>query len=325
MMHHAAEQGSELVGRLLAFARRQQLEPAEIDVAALSQAVTQLLAHTLGGLWKLEWSVPNDIWPVFADATQLELALMNLIINARDAMPEGGEIRASARNERACPGNPLGIATGDYVVLCVSDEGEGIPQELLERVTEPFFTTKQMGKGTGLGLSMVYGFASQSGGTIDISSPVGEGTTVEIWLPRAAANQAIGAAEDRAAAHEPAEKPLRILLVDDNDGVRETTAALLEDLGHDVTRAGDGPAMLDLLKAQDAAFDLIITDYAMPLMSGGEAMMQARALKPGIPAIIVSGYADSEAIDKKPADVAILKKPFTATDLRRAIQASAGG
>jgi PAS domain S-box-containing protein len=325
MMRHAAEQGSELVGRLLAFARRQQLEPAEIDVAALSQAVTQLLAHTLGGLWKLEWSVPNDIWPVFADSTQLELALMNLIINARDAMPEGGEIRASARNERACSGNSLGLASGDYVVLCVADDGGGIPHELLERVTEPFFTTKQMGKGTGLGLSMVYGFASQSGGALDIRSAIGKGTKVEIWLPRAAPSIATGGVEDGACAPEPDEKPLRILLVDDNDGVRETTAALLEDFGHEVTRAGDGPSMLELLKAQDAAFDLIITDYAMPLMSGGEAMMQARALKPGIPAIIVSGYADSEAIDKKPADVAILKKPFTATELRRAIQARAGG
>src|SRR5206468_6884358 len=185
MTRRAAEQGSELVRRLLAFARRQQLAPSEIDIGRLSGSVTDLLAHTLGGLVQLEWRSPARIWRAYADSAQLELALMNLIINARDAMPQGGTILVSGRNARAEADNRLGLPAGDYVVLAVADSGAGIPPEILEQVTEPFFTTKDVGKGTGLGLSMVYGFARQSGGAIDISSEVGRGTNVEIWLPRA--------------------------------------------------------------------------------------------------------------------------------------------
>ncbi|HEX8481243.1 MAG TPA: response regulator, partial [Allosphingosinicella sp.] len=164
MTRRAAEQGSELVKRLLAFARRQQLQPDSIDIGRLSATVTDLLAHTLGGLVQLEWRVEDDVWRAFADSTQLELALMNLIINARDAMPQGGSIRVLGRNVDAGSGNPLGLPAGEYVVLAVTDDGSGIPAGILEQVTEPFFTTKAVGKGTGLGLSMVYGFAHQSGG-----------------------------------------------------------------------------------------------------------------------------------------------------------------
>src|SRR4051794_9335864 len=187
LTRRAAEQGSELVGRLLAFARRQQLAPAEIDLDKLSATVTELLAHTLGGLVRLEWRSGERIWQAYADSAQLELALINLIINARDAMPHGGTIEVTARNAEAAPGNPLELPAGDYVVLAVRDSGTGIPDDMLEQVTEPFFTTKDIGKGTGLGLSMVYGFARQSGGAIDILSKVDEGTIVEIWLPGGAA------------------------------------------------------------------------------------------------------------------------------------------
>ena len=168
MTRHAAEQGAELVGRLLAFARRQKLQPGPIDLSRLSASVTELLAPTLGGLVRLEWQSEEGVWPVFADSAQLELALMNLIINARDAMPEGGTVLLTARNAAARPGNAAKLAPGDYVVLAVNDTGSGIAPNLLAQVTEPFFTTKEVGKGTGLGLSMVYGFASQSGGGMRI-------------------------------------------------------------------------------------------------------------------------------------------------------------
>ncbi|HEX8641362.1 MAG TPA: response regulator [Allosphingosinicella sp.] len=321
MTRRAAEQGSELVGRLLAFARRQQLQPGEVEIAALSQTVTDLLAHTLGGLVRLDWKAEEDVWSAFADSTQLELALMNLIINARDAMPSGGTITVSARNATAAADNPLALARGDYVVLAVADSGSGIPAEILEQVTEPFFTTKSVGEGTGLGLSMVYGFASQSGGGLDISSTVGEGTTVEIWLPRAPDRKAgAEAAKTSEPAGEPV-PPLRILLVDDHEAVRETTAGLLSDLGHSVEPAPDGPSMLEKLKQMPSGYDLIITDYAMPLMSGGDMLEQAKAIAPALPAIIISGYADSHSITRS-REVVVLTKPFTMDQMNYAIGAA---
>jgi signal transduction histidine kinase/DNA-binding response OmpR family regulator len=317
MTRRAAEQGSELVRRLLAFARRQQLQPAEIGIAGLRDTVADLLAHTLGGLVQLDWQIPDDAWPAYADSTQLELALVNLIINARDAMPRGGTIEVTARNETAS--GMLGLPAGDYVVIAVSDSGSGIPAELLGQVTEPFFTTKEVGKGTGLGLSMVYGFARQSGGAIDIASALGEGTTVEIWLPRAptGAERVAKAAAERVRI-EPV-RPLSILLVDDHEAVRETTAEMLRDLGHGVETSADGPAMLESLAAAPGAYDLIVTDYAMPLMSGTDMLIQAREIRPDIPGIIISGYAASETVARAPGDVAVLRKPFTLEQMGAAI------
>jgi signal transduction histidine kinase len=319
MTRHAAEQGSVLVGRLLAFARRQQLQPAQIDLRRLSATVTDLLAHTLGGLVKLEWRTDGDLWCAYADETQLELALMNLIINARDAMPDGGSITVSGENRAAEAGNDLGLPPGDYVVLSVDDTGCGIAAEILEQVTEPFFTTKDVGKGTGLGLSMVYGFARQSGGALDIGSELGAGTSVRMWLPRAQPAPAASAAPVADEAAQAPGRALRILLVDDHEAVRETTAALLRDLGHQVEAAADGPAMLRLLEAAPDDYDLIVTDYAMPLLSGGEAMIRAREIRPDLPGLIISGYADADSIARKPANVAVLTKPFGPNDLVRAI------
>jgi CheY-like chemotaxis protein len=318
MTRHAAEQGAELVGRLLAFARRQKLQPGPIDLGRLSASVTELLAPTLGGLVRLEWQSQDGVWPVYADSAQLELALMNLIINARDAMPEGGTVVLASRNAEARAGNMLKLAPGDYVVLTVEDSGSGIAPVLLAQVTEPFFTTKEIGKGTGLGLSMVYGFVSQSGGGMRIDSTVGEGTMVELWLPRAADSPA--AAPPAAAAERLAtSRPLRILLVDDHDAVRETTEAILRDLGHQVETACDGPAMLRKLADAPSACDLIITDYAMPLMSGCEMLKQARGILPAVPAILISGYADDQALADAPAGVTILRKPFTLGQMGEAI------
>jgi len=320
MTRRAAEQGSDLVGRLLAFARRQQLAPACIGIPELSAAVSDLLAHTLGGLVALDWRVGDDLWCAFADQSQLELALMNLIINARDAMPDGGTISVEAANRTIGSGTE-GLAPGDYVVLTVTDTGCGIAPEMLEQVMEPFFTTKEVGKGTGLGLSMVYGFARQSGGAFRIESEVGAGTRAQIWLPRA---PEMAVADDPAAgARRTARvRPLKVLLVDDHDGVRTTTAALLRDLGHSVVEASDGAGVLSLLRTDPNCCELLITDYAMPHVSGAEVIRQARALRPGLPAVIITGYADAQSISRRPEDVLVLAKPFTADQLTGAIAAS---
>jgi signal transduction histidine kinase len=323
MTRHAAEQGSDLVRRLLAFARKQQLDPGPVDISRLSATVTHLLDHMLGGLVQLDWRTGEHVWCAWADETQLELALMNLIINARDAMPDGGTIIIDGANRTAAERNELDLAPGDYVVLTVEDTGCGMSPDILERVTEPFFTTKDVGKGTGLGLSMVYGFARQSGGALEISSEEGVGTRVHIWLPRSLSeNDAAEGADDAAA--QDAERPtrsLRILLVDDHEVVRDTTAAMLEDLGHTVEAVAGGAEMLSALKSAPGAYDLVVTDYAMPLLSGGEALFQAREIRPGLPAIIISGYAEAEAIGRKPSDVAVLTKPFRPEDIRAAIEA----
>jgi signal transduction histidine kinase/response regulator RpfG family c-di-GMP phosphodiesterase len=326
MTRRAAEQGSELVGRLLAFARRQQLMPAEVNLRSLAGSINDLMAHTLGGLVELEWECDADVGSAFADGTQLELALMNLIINARDAMPKGGRIRVHARNAAAGSEQALGLAAGDYVTLLVEDRGEGIPDDMLAKVTEPFFTTKDVGEGTGLGLSMVYGFARQSGGTIDIRSTVGEGTTVEIWLPRAPGD---GEREERPApvleVSSEIGRSLRILLVDDHDAVRETTAGMLRDMGHQVQTAGDGPSLLELLEQAPADCDLIVSDYAMPAMSGQDVLERARALRRDLPGIIISGYADSDSIRHQPGETVILTKPFTLDQMRVAITTVVSG
>ena len=325
MTRRAAEQGSELVGRLLAFARRQQLEPACIEIGELATAVTDILAHTLGGLVEIEWRIDEDLGCAFADQSQLELALMNLIINARDAMPEGGTILIEAHN-RSTAGRPDdGLAQGDYVVLTVADSGCGISPEILEQVMEPFFTTKEVGKGTGLGLSMVYGFAKQSGGAFRIDSGVGKGTRAEIWLPRgdeSAPRRAPKAKSSRVGREVPS---LRVLLVDDHEGVRATTAALLTDLGHRVIEAADGPEILSHVSADPDCCDLLISDYAMPHVSGAEVIHQARELRPGLPAIIITGYADAKSISRRPDDVLVLSKPFTPDQLNAAIADAISG
>jgi PAS domain S-box-containing protein len=313
----AAEQGTALVTRLLAFARKQKLQPASIDMAAFSAAATQLLEHTLGGMVMLEWQAQEDLWHPYADEGQLELALMNLAINARDAMPEGGTIRVACRNAQ---GGRYGLADGDYVVLAVTDSGCGISPDDLERVTEPFFTTKSVGKGTGLGLSMVYGFAQQSGGTVRIHSRLGEGTTVEIWLPRATQppKSALAAPPATVPGTPASESEAQhVLLVDDHDGVRMTTTILLEELGYRVTAIPDGVQAVGLSNEELDDVDVLISDYAMPLMSGSEIIRQLRAKRSTLPAIIITGHAD--AIANIPDSVPVLNKPFTLAQLQQAI------
>jgi signal transduction histidine kinase len=318
MTKRAAEQGTELVRRLLAFARRQQLQPSNVEIGALAKAVTGLLGPTLGGRHELEWRIGPDLWRAYADPAQLELALMNLVINARDAMVEGGTILVTAENRTVGRSMSDGLEKGEYVVLTVIDTGCGISGDMIEKVLEPFVTTKDVGKGTGLGLSMVYGFARQSGGSFQLASELGKGTRAEIWLPRS-----------REAAEQPrpkatpklviSKRPLRVLLVDDHDEVRAATLGMLQDLGHSVADAANGAEALDLLDGQLADWDLLITDYAMPHTSGTELVAKARELRPNLPSLIITGYADNEAIGDRPDDVAILSKPFSLEQLAHMI------
>ena len=316
MTRHAAEQGTELVGRLLAFARRQQLQPANVDIQAMESSVTGLLTHTLGGLVQLEWHVPEGIWPAFADPAQLELALMNLIINARDSMAEGGTVVVTAENRAVQAGHAGELKPGHYVVITVADTGCGIPAEMIEEVLQPFVTTKEIGKGTGLGLSMVYGFAQQSNGAFRLKSKVGEGTQAEIWLPRAAQSEKGEKAPQGSEIVES--RSLNILVVDDHHEVRNTTAGMLEELGHVVRQAPQGQDALAQLNGNGSC-DLLITDYAMPNMSGTELVREARKLKPGLRSMIITGYADNDALAGNLGDIAILSKPFSLEKLAQAI------
>jgi PAS domain S-box-containing protein len=319
MTKRAAEQGTELVRRLLAFARRQTLAPHTIDLRVLQEAVSDLLAHTLGGLVDIEWRIDRVLWPAFADQAQLELALLNLIINARDAMPAGGTVTVSAENRQIGADEVPGLEAGDYVRLAVADTGTGISPENLQQVMEPFFTTKDVGKGSGLGLSMVYGFARQSNGAFLIESEVARGTTAELWLPRGSTS---GFTKSDAASEETVSADigtLRILLVDDHAEVRSTTAAVLADSGHTVFEAENGAEALRMLKEEECECDLLISDYAMPHLSGTEFLAEARQLCPDIPALIITGYAEAEAIADRPQGVEILLKPFTPNALEAAL------
>jgi CheY-like chemotaxis protein len=319
MTKRAAEQGTELVRRLLAFARRQNLEPQPIELSSLKDVVADLLAHTLGGLVSIEWRIGDDVWTAFADQTQLELALLNLIINARDAMPAGGSVTVTAENRRAAAGEITGLEAGEFIRLSVTDTGTGISPEDLEKVTEPFFTTKAVGKGSGLGLSMVYGFAKQSNGAFHITSELGRGTTAELWLPRAPSAGAVDRSPPVERKRVRQERKLTILLVDDHSEVRSTTAALLQDHGHKVFEAANGADALKALKKKACKYDLLISDYAMPHLSGTEFLRGARKLCPAVPALIITGYAEAEAISDRPEGVEILLKPFTEDALVAAI------
>lgn len=278
-----------------------------------------MLTHTLGGLINIEWRADDDPWNAFADQAQLELALVNLIVNARDAMPAGGTVSVAVENHGVKSNNWAELPAGDYVLLSVTDTGTGISAENLEKVMEPFFTTKELGKGSGLGLSMVCGFAKQSNGAFRLRSEVGAGTTAELWLPRAPVNAVI---EEKPRSEERVNVPtrkLRVLLVDDHAEVRSTTAALLNDVGHEVIEAANGSEALEILKGGDCDYDLVISDYAMPHLSGTEFLRGARGYCPNVPALIITGYAEADAIHDRPENVEILLKPFTPAKLEAAV------
>jgi signal transduction histidine kinase len=319
MMRHAAQQGTHLVNRMLTFSRRQHLQPEVVRVAEAARSLDGMLGPVLGGLVTLKWDLDEQLWPAFVDSGELELALMNLVINARDAMPGGGTVTISGGNRQLY--EPLGdVAPGDYVLLSVSDTGTGIAPELLQRVLEPFFTTKDAGKGTGLGLSSVLGFAQQSGGALRVYSEVGSGTIVELWLPRCTSEPgevAPPVVNEREPLHATGQS---ILLVDDAVGLRDLTCLHLVEAGYRVTCASSGTEAMEIIKGDAGTFDIIVTDYAMPSMSGLELITSAREVRSDWPAVIISGYADVHDIAKRPADVPLLTKPFTRSKLLEALR-----
>jgi PAS domain S-box-containing protein len=321
MTRHAATQGAELINRMLAFSRRQQLRPDTVYLAKLSETMNGLLAPVLGGLVRCDWRVGGDLWPAYVDAGQLELALMNLILNARDAMPNGGTITIHGEN-RVLAETLDGLPAGDYVVVAVEDTGSGIAPQHVSRVIEPFFTTKDVGKGTGLGLSTAYGFARQSGGTLRIDSVLGRGTVVELWVPRSLRHEAYDPVPAAVAKEHPLSQdgtPPVILLVDDSTSLREVTAGMLRDRGHEVISAGGGAEALALIEREPERYDLIVTDFAMPIVSGTEVVRFARNIKADWPAIIITGYADVTEIANRPDDVPLISKPFSDAALLDAI------
>ncbi|RWL81724.1 MAG: response regulator [Mesorhizobium sp.] len=319
LTRRSAKQGADLVNRMLAFSRRQRLKPEPLQLATLVEPLNGLVAPVLGGLVRFEWNI-DSVWPVLVDGSQLELALMNLVFNARDAMPTGGLISIRAEN-RTIDSRSDELGAGDYVVISVIDTGSGIPADLVAKVIEPFFTTKPVGKGTGLGLSTVYGFAKQSGGTLRIESVVGRGTAMQLWLPRSLEQPARSIEQNQVSRPRVDGNGVRptILLVDDSDALRELTASSLRQRGFDVTCAAGGAEALARIEKAPQDFDVIVTDFAMPLVSGLDVIRFARNLKADWPAVIITGYADTKAIGDLPADVPLLAKPYKDQELVESI------
>jgi CheY-like chemotaxis protein/anti-sigma regulatory factor (Ser/Thr protein kinase) len=299
---------------MLAFARRQDLTPVPIDVVALVGGMSELLTRTLGPAWPIDCRFPDHLPLIVADANQLEMAILNLAVNARDAMPEGGSIRVEASDRRLAPGGIEGLAEGHYLQLSVVDSGFGMDAETLSRATEPFFTTKGVGKGTGLGLSMIHGLASQLHGGFSLRSTPGAGTTATLWLPVAQAQIAAPSAPIEASA--PGHRPLKILAVDDDFLILMNTAALLEDLGHQVLEANSGAEAL-ALALEHPDIDLLITDQAMPKMTGVELAERMIEARPDLPMVLATGYGEVPASAK--TAMVKLGKPFSQDQLAEAV------
>jgi signal transduction histidine kinase len=313
-MRTAAERGAKLTDQLLSFSRRQRLEPRSLDLNETIAGMRDLLQSTMGGSIHIETMLKHGLWSALVDPTQLELAVLNLAINARDAMEVGGTLKVEIENVTLGPATyPEEPPAGDYVSIRVSDSGTGMPEDIRAKVFEPFFTTKEPGKGSGLGLSQVLGFAKQSGGGVRIDSRVGEGTSVYIYLPRAGGERVderpVAARISAAGAFTGAS----ILLVDDDNAVREVTRAMLHELGYAVLEAGSGGAALDVL-SREPKIDLMIVDFAMPGMNGAEVARQAQAKRPSLPILFVTGFSDRSGMAGVD-EAHILAKPFVYDEL----------
>lgn len=317
-MRAAAERGAKLTDQLLSFSRRQRLEPKVLDLSGSVAGMRDLLQSTIGGAVKIETKLAPGLWPALVDPTQLELAVLNLCINARDALGTDGTIEVHTDNvvlgEPRAPEEPN---AGEYVEVCVKDNGSGMPADVRAKVFEPFFTTKEVGKGSGLGLSQVLGFAKQSGGGVRIDSVPGQGTSVHIYLPRARVRTiavepapAIVTATERVGA--------RILLVDDDMAVREVTAAMLRDLGYDVRESGSGADALEMLDGEPNC-DLVVVDFAMPGMSGAELARRIQTKWPTLPFLFVTGFAERNALTDV-HDGQIIRKPFLSGELAEKVR-----
>ena len=309
----AGERGAQLTNQLLAFSRRHEVLTEPVDVNQVVSEACEMLPRTIGPTIEIETSLTASAWWALTEPGQLELAILNLAINARDAMSAGGKLTIATRNVARGHGRSFPpLDPGDYVMISVADTGVGMTEEVRRRAFEPFFTTKEVHKGTGLGLSMIYGFAQQSGGTVTIDSEIGNGTTVQIYLPRAPQRGSDPEKADEESRLD-AGPPSRILVVDDNSAVRTITAIMLRTFGHDAIEAAGGQDALDLLE-QDRQFDLLMVDLAMPNMHGDEFATRARDLIPDVPILFVTGYAEPGWVRQRP-EGEILKKPFRRVQL----------
>ena len=313
-----AKRGVALTQRMLAFARRQELHPVAVQVPDLVDGMMDLLERSLGPMIRVETTSAPDLPAVLVDPNQLELAILNLALNARDAMPEGGTLVISGGEDHAADESGQPTVVGRRLRLSIADSGTGMDAATLARAAEPFFTTKGVGKGTGLGLPMVYGLATQSGGRFALTSTLGQGTTAALWLPLAPADQTSkrAPATSALASSPSAIKPLRVLAVDDDTLVLTNTANMLEELGHAVVQAVSGEAALAIL-SQDASVDLVITDHAMPNMSGLQLIEALKRQHPALPVILATGFLDLGA--ETTTAVPRLSKPFDQHDLAMAI------
>ncbi len=334
MMKGASDRGANLTAQLLAFSRRQRLDATPVSLNATVASMRDLLQSSMGGAVRIETTLQPDLWPALVDATQIELVILNLAINARDAMAVGGSLTIETANVTVAgpqtrPEHPV---PGEYVMVSVSDTGTGMPRAVVERAFEPFFTTKEVGKGSGLGLAQAYGFVKQSGGGIRIDTVLGEGTSIKVYLPRVE-----GETETALEAVRPVEctnwldsgsRPA-LLVVDDDTEVREITTTRLSEAGYAIREAASGLAALAALDA-DPCVDLVVLDFAMPGMNGAEVASEIRRRWPDMAILFVTGYADTGALMKAVAVSAdgIVQKPFRDGELERkvgiALEASTG-
>jgi len=319
----AAQRGATLTGQLLAFARKQPLAPAAIDLAATMPDLIPLLRRTLGEHIEVRYVETAGLWPAMADPAQLEAAVLNLALNARDAMPGGGRLTIELGNkvlDEEYARDHAEVVPGDYALVAVSDTGHGMTPEVVARVFEPFFTTKPDGKGTGLGLAMVFGFVKQSGGHVKVYSEPGEGTTVKIYLPRA-----VGAVAAAPRIGAPVELPRgtgTVLVVEDEAAVREIACAILTDLGYRVLEAADGEEALLVFGANTASVDLLLTDVVLPgKVRGRELSERVRMVRPEVKVLFMSGYTENSIVHHGRLDdgVQLIGKPFKREQLARKV------
>lgn len=317
----AAERGANLTGQLLAFSRRQRLSPVALDINKVIAGMRDMLARTIGPHIQIETKLEAAMWPALADPTQLEVMLLNLAINSRDAMAHGGRIRIETHNIASIPDSLAPeLSPGEYVCISVADDGPGMPPEVLAHAFEPFFTTKSHGKGTGLGLAQLYGFAKQSGGAARIESEIGKGTTVSFYLPRThekVSADAVGQPDSHRGGQA------RILVVDDDDEVRAVTSDTIKEIGYQVVAVGSAEDAVAKLNSE--RFDLLITDVAMPGTNGVELARRARLIDPGMPVLFSSGYADVQMFGEELSDETVLKKPFRISEVAARIATSLDG
>ncbi|MEO8421882.1 MAG: ATP-binding protein [Hyphomicrobium sp.] len=321
-----AQRASTLVKRLLAFARQQPLEPTVIDVNKFITSISELTAHALGEQIRIENVLAGGLWKAVADPSQLESSILNLCVNARDAMPDGGKLTVESANTsldddyvRLHPG----VAAGQYVMIAVTDTGTGMDPDVAAKALDPFFTTKATGKGTGLGLSQVYGFVKQSGGHLKLYSEPGQGTTVKIYLPRHYGDAKIAPAAHAAASERPGTGA--VLVVEDEDSVRTVVAANLRELGYDVFEAPNARNALAEL-ANGRTFDLLLTDIVMPDTNGRKLADAAVEMQPGLKVLFMTGFTKNAVVHNGIVDpgVSLLTKPFSIEQLSRAVRRAMG-